>query len=191
MRPRVLRSAVSSYRAVFLLPSLVLLASKSWAWCTERLKGGSVWKHIRTLILIGADSLLSCRKKTKGSRALSEKDDRGSWCPDCSFPEASYLLKSRGIKAAFWKYFCGQVRVQHAVGWSLKVRRTGSFVLLKKVGIFQRGGLSFFLFVCFYLIENSQAWAMQRFMLHFFLSAPFICTVWWLLNVVFGVADML
>lgn len=56
-------------------------------------------KHIRPLILIGADSLLSCWKKTKGSRVLSKKTTEAC---DCGFPETCYLVKSN--KAAFKIY---------------------------------------------------------------------------------------
>ena len=54
---------------------LITLAGRAEPVGTEQLKGRSVWKHVRPLILIGTDGLLSCwgkkkKKKTKGLRAL-------------------------------------------------------------------------------------------------------------------------
>lgn len=92
-------------------------------------------------------------EKTKGSRALSEKDDRGSWCPDCSFPEASYLLKSRGIKSGFLKILLrsGEGSARCRMIPESKTHRL--FCSFKESGDFPERGIVFFVvFFCFVFI---------------------------------------
>lgn len=55
--------------------------------------GGSVWKHIRPLILTGADGSLSSWEKTPGLCVCRKQSRPRSWFPDHSFPRTCYFLR--------------------------------------------------------------------------------------------------
>lgn len=85
----------------------------------ERRKGRSVWKHVRPLILIGADGLLSCWRKPKDCGYFGER-----------FPKIRDIKKKKGcpvfghvtLMDTFSRETLGTARIREAIPFICTIR---------------------------------------------------------------------
>lgn len=89
-------SSISSAPFIPFFPSICLHAGRAEPVGREQSKGSRVWKHVRPLILIGADGPLSCWKNQRNVRSFQKRNE----LTEESIPRLQLLFQTNAFQAA-------------------------------------------------------------------------------------------